>query len=172
MKNSSGYLIEYLDYTWNIFITNVEIEIDDWNWLEHKRIVNILFEKIKEMKKSIPNYNLNYFEIKASYKYDNLNFPIPEIAKNIYTLFINPDFMHSRTIILDGFEFVSSHKFTKLIDLLSGWENIIFRNCIIYTDKDLMLKEDFGLDYGILIKLQNWIYSRWSDFKSNKVLIF
>ena len=33
-----------------------------------------------------------------------------------------------------------------------------------------MLKDDSGLDLGILIELQNWTYSKWSDFKFNQVL--
>ena len=129
------------------------------NLIEHKNIVKILWKN---------NNRINIIKITPSYQHDLHG--SKHKADNIFTLFNNTSFMNPKTIILNGFIFFSSSQFITFIDTISKWENIIFRDCTIHTNKDLMLKKDYGLDLGILIKLQGWTYSKISEFKSNKVL--
>ena len=103
---------------------------------------------------------IDFLLIKSSHLSNEISFLD---AKDIYTIFNNTNLMNSKTIILSWFQFLSSYEFTKLIDSLSGWENIIFRNCTIHTNKDLMLKEDNGVGLGILILLQDWFYSKFPE---------
>ena len=159
MKWSCCYLKKYLKKCWNLFIKNVEEIINDLDLWEHKNIVKILRKN---------NNKINFIEISPSYYYD-LN-GSKYNANNIFKLFNNSSFMKPNTIILDGFIFFSSFQFITLIDTISGCKNIIFRDCTIHTNEDLMLKEDNGLDLGILIELRGWIYSKFSEFKLNKVI--
>ena len=161
MKYWSKYLDKYMKNIRNILITNVEEILIDGNLLEHKANADKIWKNENK---------LNLIEINPSYHYDL--YGLYYKARNIYSIFNSTFFKNSNTIILNGFIFFSSSEFTKLIDSLSGCKNVIFKNCIIFTNKDLMLKEDNGLDLGILIELRGWTYSRWSDFNFNEVIKF